>query len=74
MARGWVLYDGACGVCSRWVPFWAPTLARLGLEVAPLQWPWVGQRLGLAPDALVSDLRRLLADGTHLAAPTSIAT
>ena len=66
-SRGWVLYDGACGICSRWVPFWAPTLARLGLDVAPLQAPWVAGRLRLEPDALVSDLRLLLADGRHLA-------
>src|SRR5204862_2440500 len=64
---GWVLYDGACGVCARWVPYWAPTLARLGLDVAPLQEPWVRDRLRPAPDALLSDIRLLLVDGTQLA-------
>jgi hypothetical protein len=24
--RGWVLYDGACGFCSRWIPLWRPVL------------------------------------------------
>jgi predicted DCC family thiol-disulfide oxidoreductase YuxK len=43
---GRVLYDAACGVCSRWVPFWAPTLRRIGLDVAPLQATWVGERTG----------------------------
>jgi hypothetical protein len=61
-----VLYDGACGVCSRWIPYWAPTLARLGLEIAPLQSPWVAERLRLPSDALLSDLRLLLSDGAHL--------
>ena len=65
--RGWVLYDGACGVCARWVPYWAPTLARLGLDVASLQEPWVRDRLPLASDALLSDIRLLLDDGTHVA-------
>jgi uncharacterized protein len=65
--RGWVLYDGACGVCSRWVPFWAPTLARLGLEIAPLQTGWVAERLRLPSDMLVTDLRLLLSDGAQLA-------
>ena len=65
--RGWLLYDGGCGMCARWVPYWAPTLARLGLEIAPLQAPWVRDRLPLAPDALLSDVRLLLDDGTHLA-------
>jgi uncharacterized protein YqjF (DUF2071 family)/predicted DCC family thiol-disulfide oxidoreductase YuxK len=65
--RGWVLFDAGCGVCSRWVPFWGPTLARLGLAVAPLQAPWVAARLGLAPDALLTDIRLLLRDGRQFA-------
>jgi hypothetical protein len=64
--HGWVLYDQGCGVCARWVPFWAPTLGRLDLEIAPLQAPWVVERLGLSPDALTRDLRLLLDDGTQL--------
>jgi predicted DCC family thiol-disulfide oxidoreductase YuxK len=63
LLAGWVLYDGACGVCSRWVPFWAPTLRRIGLDVAPLQASWVGERTGLSPDELVHDLRLLHVDG-----------
>jgi uncharacterized protein YqjF (DUF2071 family) len=65
--RGWVLYDGGCGVCSWWVPYWAPTLARLGLGIAPLQAPWVAGLLPLPPDALVRDIRLLFRDGSHLA-------
>lgn len=38
---GWVLYDGSCGVCARWVI----------------------DRTGLAPQALLEDLRLLHADG-----------
>ena len=41
----WVLYDGACGFCSRWVPFWKNTLAKRGLGIASLQEPWVVERL-----------------------------
>ena len=65
-ARGWVLYDDACGICSRWVPFWAPTLARLGIEIAPLQTPWVAERLRLPKDARLTDLWLLLRDGREL--------
>src|SRR5262249_59556904 len=64
--EGWVLYDGSCGVCARWVPFWAPTLLRLGLSVAPLQAPWVTERLALPPDAALRDIRLLLRDGRQL--------
>jgi predicted DCC family thiol-disulfide oxidoreductase YuxK len=62
-AQGWVLYDGACGICSRWVPSWGPRLQRLGLAVAPLQAPWVEERTGLTPGELLSDLRLLRPDG-----------
>jgi uncharacterized protein YqjF (DUF2071 family)/predicted DCC family thiol-disulfide oxidoreductase YuxK len=64
---GWVLYDAGCGVCSRWVPFWAPTLARLGLAVAPLQEPWVAERLAVPADAALRDIRMLFRDGRQLA-------
>ena len=63
---GWVLYDGSCGVCARWVPFWAPMLRRLGLAVAPLQAPWVVERLALSPDAALRDIRLLFRDGRQL--------
>jgi predicted DCC family thiol-disulfide oxidoreductase YuxK len=65
--EGWVLYDASCGACSRWVPFWAPTLGRIGLGVASLQAPWVGEKLKLAPDDLMADIRLLFADGRQLA-------
>lgn len=65
--HGWVLFDAGCGFCSTWVPFWAPTLARLGLGVAPLQAPWVAERIGMAPDSLLADIRLLFDDGSQLA-------
>jgi predicted DCC family thiol-disulfide oxidoreductase YuxK len=60
---GWVLYDGNCGVCSRWVQSWSPLLARRGLAVAPLQSPWVETRTGLAAGELVQEIRLLETDG-----------
>src|SRR5688572_2884822 len=60
---GWVLYDGACGFCARWVPFWAPVLRRLGLDTATLQSEWVLARTGLTPAELIQDLRLMHADG-----------
>ncbi len=62
--EGWVLYDGDCGVCSRWVPAWGPRLARLGLDIAPLQSPWVLERLGQGQDDLLRDIRLLGANGS----------
>ena len=62
-ANGWVLYDADCGVCSRWVPSWAPSLGRHGLAVAPLQSSWVEERTGMNRDDLVKDIRLLERDG-----------
>lgn len=59
----WVLYDGACGFCSRWVPFWKGTLAKRGIGIASLQEPWVASRLeakGVATSNLLDDLRILV--------------
>jgi len=64
-----VLYDGACGVCSRWVPFWTPTLLKLGLHTAPLQSPWVAERSGLSPEVLLKDIRLLHQDGSLTSGP-----
>lgn len=61
----WVLYDGACGFCSRWVPFWKNTLAKRGLGIASLQEPWVAERLssrGVPVENLLDDLRILVAE------------
>jgi predicted DCC family thiol-disulfide oxidoreductase YuxK len=61
----WVLYDAACGFCSRWVPFWKNTLAKRGLGIASLQEPWVVERLrakGVPAENLLDDLRILVRD------------
>ncbi len=57
----WVLYDGACGFCSRSVPFWEGTLRKRGFGIASLQEPWVAERLGVNPEALLDDFRILVA-------------
>jgi predicted DCC family thiol-disulfide oxidoreductase YuxK len=63
-ASGWILYDGACGICSHWVSKYEAMLARLGLAVAPLQSSWVQERTGFAPDILLPDIRLLHTDGS----------
>ncbi len=62
-AKGWVLYDGECGFCSRWLLFWQPTLAKRGFSIATLQEPWVAERLRLPPDKLIYDIRLLTCEG-----------
>jgi predicted DCC family thiol-disulfide oxidoreductase YuxK len=65
--KGWVLYDGNCGFCSRWVPFWETTLAKRGFRIAPLQAEWVADKFKLTENELTADFRLLLADGEKIA-------
>ena len=65
--RGWVLYDGSCGFCRRWVPYWEETLRKRGFAIAPLQAPWVAAQLRLPAEELLQDLRLLLPDGNRVA-------
>ncbi|MBI3400927.1 MAG: DUF393 domain-containing protein [Acidobacteria bacterium] len=62
----YVLYDGDCGFCSRWVPSWAKTLKRAGFEIAPLQSPWLANVAHLNPAELTDDFTLLLDDGRLL--------
>lgn len=64
--KGWVLYDGGCGFCRRWVPFWEKTLRKRGFAIAPLQKEWVAEQLKLPREELLGDLRLLLRDAGPL--------
>jgi predicted DCC family thiol-disulfide oxidoreductase YuxK len=67
--RGWILYDGSCGFCSKWVPFWSSTLARQGLGFAPLQADWVRDSVDMPEEDLLQDLRLFLATGELISGP-----
>ena len=64
--QGVVLFDGSCGFCRRWIPFWGPALERRGFSIAPLQEEWVRSRLNVSDAELLVDLRLLLADGRQI--------
>lgn len=61
--NGWVLYDGECAFCTRWVGFWSGVLRRHGFATGELQAPWVTERLRMAPDELLHDIRVLTRAG-----------
>ena len=63
---GWVLYDDACGICRRGIPFLKGTLGKRGFAIAPLQSPWVAGKLGTSQEDLLFDLRLLLASGEQI--------
>jgi predicted DCC family thiol-disulfide oxidoreductase YuxK len=66
-AEGWVLYDGDCGFCVRWLHFWSPVLRRRGFEVDTLQADWTAEALGIPPDEMVRDIRLLTNAGATYA-------
>jgi|SRR5579863_4594127 len=59
---GWVLYDGECAFCTKWVGLWERVLRRRGIGTSPLQARWVQDRLELSPDLLLYDIRLLTLD------------
>ena len=61
--RGWVGFDGACGLCGGGVRRWRAVFERRGFRFVPLQEPWLAGRLGLRPGELPGDMKLLLADG-----------
>lgn len=63
---GWVLYDGACGFCCWWIPFWKKTINKTGYDIAPLQAKWVREQLNLPGELLNRDIVLLKQDGTKL--------
>lgn len=57
---GWVLYDGECAICIDGAKRFKRTLGRRGFALIPLQEPWVEERLGLVPNALLKEMHLLL--------------
>jgi predicted DCC family thiol-disulfide oxidoreductase YuxK len=68
---GWVVYDGACGVCAGLARRFRPLLERRGFALVPLQAPWMSSRLrfsyGIPLEKLLDEMRVLTADGRALA-------
>lgn len=64
--KGWVLYDGMCGFCSWWIPFWKNTINRTGYDIAMLQSNWVREKLALNEELLNKDIVLLFSDGRKL--------
>ena len=63
---GWVLFDGICGFCSWWVPFWAPLLRAHGYDIEQLQAGWIRERLQLSDEELLNDILILKPDGGRI--------
>jgi len=66
-AQGWILYDGDCAFCVRWLHFWSPLLRRRGFEVDTLQADWTPDALGMTREETLRDIRLLTAKGDSFA-------
>jgi predicted DCC family thiol-disulfide oxidoreductase YuxK len=62
--EGWILYDGACGFCFRWVHFWEPVVERRGFGIKDLQSASAEGSVNIPAENLLDDIRVLTAQGT----------
>jgi predicted DCC family thiol-disulfide oxidoreductase YuxK len=60
---GWVLYDGGCGFCFRWVHFWEKVIKRRGFALKDLQTAWADGSLQISQQHLLDDIRVLTRAG-----------
>lgn len=60
---GWILYDGGCGFCFRWVHFWKEIVERRGFALKDLQSAWEEGRLQVPQQNLLDDIRVLTPTG-----------
>jgi predicted DCC family thiol-disulfide oxidoreductase YuxK len=61
--RGWILYDGGCGFCFRWVHFWKKIVERRGFGIKDLQSASAEGSLRVLPENLLDDIRVLTSTG-----------
>jgi hypothetical protein len=61
---GWVLYDGGCGFCFRWVHLWEKVIERRGFALKDLQSAWADGSLQISQQHLLDDIRVLVQ--THI--------
>lgn len=61
--EGWILYDGGCGFCFRWVHFWKKVVERRGFAIKDLQSASVDGGLRIPQENLLDDIRVLTRTG-----------
>jgi predicted DCC family thiol-disulfide oxidoreductase YuxK len=61
--EGWILYDGGCGFCYRWVHFWQKEVERRGFAIKDLQSASADGSLQIPQDNLLDDVRVLTPTG-----------
>lgn len=61
--EGWILYDGGCGFCFRWVHFWKKVVERRGYQIKDLQSASADGSLQIPAEHLLDDIQVLTSDG-----------
>jgi predicted DCC family thiol-disulfide oxidoreductase YuxK len=56
---GWILYDGECSFCTRWVHLWEKVVAKRGFVLEDLQSAWAEGRFTMSKENLLDDIRVL---------------
>jgi predicted DCC family thiol-disulfide oxidoreductase YuxK len=61
--EGWILYDGGCGFCFRWVHFWKNIVGSRGFAIKDLQSASAEGLLQVPQESLLDDIRVLTRGG-----------
>jgi len=61
--EGWILYDGGCGFCSRWMLLWKAVVERRGFAIKALQSAADEGLVQIPRDHLLDDVRVLTPAG-----------
>ncbi|MCC6952707.1 MAG: DUF393 domain-containing protein [Deltaproteobacteria bacterium] len=61
--RGWVCFDGDCGVCRALAERYRPFLLRRGFGLIALQDPWVRSHFSMSDEEYLRDIRLVRSDG-----------
>lgn len=61
--EGWILYDGGCGFCVRWVHVWKRVVEARGFAVKSLQSAAADGSLKISQENLLDDIRVLTRSG-----------
>jgi predicted DCC family thiol-disulfide oxidoreductase YuxK len=54
--EGWILYDGGCGFCFRWVHFWKKVVEQRGFALKDLQSAYADGILRISKENLLNDI------------------
>jgi predicted DCC family thiol-disulfide oxidoreductase YuxK len=61
--EGWILYDGGCGFCFRWVHLWKKVVERRGFTLKDLQTAYADGSLKISQENLLDDIQVLTRSG-----------